>query len=108
MAMIQTNIFNQNAYPIDFKFKIGTIHNDFTATDSMGNTLAYVKQKMFKLKEHVVVFSDTAQVNLKYDIRADRWLDFNACYTFYNNQNKPFGKLLRKGWKSLWKASYDK
>ena len=62
---------------------------------------------MFKLKEHVQVFEDTTQLNLKYDIRADRWLDFSACYAFYNNKGEPFGKLLRKGWKSLWKASYD-
>jgi hypothetical protein len=105
--MQQTNLFNQNSYPIDFKFKVGTIQNDFTATDAMGNRLAYVKQKMFKLKEHVEVFEDNTQNNLKFDIRADRWLDFSACYTFYRKDSTPFGKLLRKGWKSLWKASYD-
>jgi hypothetical protein len=69
--------------------------------------MAYVKQKMFKLKEHVEIFEDFNQTNLKYDIKADRWLDFNACYTFYNAQGNVFGKLVRKGWKSIWKASYD-
>ena len=35
-------------FPIYFKFKISSISNDFTATDATGNTVAYVKQKLFK------------------------------------------------------------
>lgn len=38
-------------YPVSFKFNIGTLANDFVAKDTLGTTLAYVKQKMFKLKE---------------------------------------------------------
>lgn len=100
------SVFNQNQYPIDFAFRIGTLHNDFTATDALGNTLAYVKQKLFKFKEHVQVFGDTNQADLKFEIRADKWLDFNTCYTFTNAEGKELGKITRKGWKSLWKASY--
>lgn len=99
--------FNFYNYPIDFVFRIGTLHNDFTAKDAIGNTVAYVKQKLFKFKEHVQIYSNTNQTELLYEIRADRWLDFNACYTFYNNQGIAFGKLTRKGWKSLWSAKYE-
>ena len=42
--------FKEFDFPIDFRFKLGTISNDFVATDANGRTLAYVRQKMFKLK----------------------------------------------------------
>lgn len=40
-------------YPLDFKFKITTLSSDFNITDRNGNYVAYVRQKMFKLKEDV-------------------------------------------------------
>ena len=45
-------------YPIDMTFKITTLSNDFIAKDSTGATIAYTKQKLFKLKEKVTVFAD--------------------------------------------------
>ena len=45
-------------YPLDFKFKITTLASDFNITDRNGNYVAYVRQKMFRLKEDVIVFSD--------------------------------------------------
>ena len=103
---MQTDLLEQNNYPIQFKFRITTLHNDFTATDALGNTLAFVKQKLFKFKEHVKVFADVSQAELKYEIRASQWLDFNASYAFTNAEGKNMGRIVRKGWRSLWKASY--
>lgn len=94
-------------YPYSFEFNIATFHNDFTVKDSTGATRAYVKQKMFKLKEHVRVFTDESETQLAYDIRADRWLDFNTVFSFHNPDGTNLGKLVRKGWKSIWKASYE-
>lgn len=94
-------------YPYSFEFNIATFHNDFTVKDSTGATRAYVKQKMFKLKEHVRVFTDESETQLAYDIRADRWLDFNTVFSFHNPDGINLGKLVRKGWKSIWKASYE-
>ena len=94
-------------YPYSFQFNIATFHNDFTVKDSTGDTRAYVKQKMFKLKEHVRVFTDESETQLAYDIRADRWLDFNTVFSFHNPDGINLGKLVRKGWKSIWKASYE-
>ena len=37
-------------YPLSFEFKIGTLANDFTARDASGVTIAYVRQKIMKLK----------------------------------------------------------
>ena len=94
-------------FPIQFKFKIGTLSNDFTATDARGKVVAYVKQKLFKLKEDISVFSDETQTKVNYKIKADRWLDWSAAYSFYDEQNVEFGKIARKGWRSIWKAEYD-
>jgi hypothetical protein len=105
--MNQPDLLQDNYYPIEFKFKISTFHNDFTATDALGRTHAYVKQKMFKLKEHVNIFEDENQTVKLAEIHADKWLDFNTCYTFRDTNGNSTGKLLRKGWRSLWKASYE-
>lgn len=104
--MSQTDLLEQNYYPLHLQFRIATFHNDFTATDSIGNVRAYVKQKLFKLKEHVQVFADTSQTELKYEIRANKWLDFNTSYSFTDASGRNMGRVVRKGWRSIWKAQY--
>ncbi len=94
-------------FPINFKFKITTLSNDFTATDAGGNIIAYVKQKMFKFKEDISIFSDETQTKVMYTIKADRWLDFSAAYSFYDENGNEFGKIVRKGWRSIWNTNYE-
>ncbi len=94
-------------FPVDFVFHISTLSNDFTATDANGKTLAYVRQKMFKFKEAINVFSDDSKTNILYNINADRWIDFSAAYTFTDADGKILGRVARKGWRSLWKAEYN-
>ena len=94
-------------YPLTFSFKITTLANDFTATDASGRVVAYVRQKMLKFKEHIQVFADESRSQVNYDIRADQWIDFSAAYSFTDKQGTTFGKVARKGWRSIWKAEYD-
>lgn len=94
-------------YPYTFKFNIATFHNDFVMKDITGQTKAYVKQKLFKLKEHVRVFTDETESQIAYEIKADKWLDFNTSYSFLKQDGSSIGRLARKGWKSLWKAQYE-
>ena len=105
--MNTTNYLDNVFYPYNFTFRIGTIHNDFIAKDATGNTKAFVKQKLFKFKEHVEVFSDESRSERLYEIRADKWLDFNTTYTITGTNDRYMGRLARKGWRSLWKASYE-
>ncbi len=100
------DLLEENYYPLKLQFKIATLHNDFSATDALGNVRAYAKQKLFKFKEHVQIFSDVSQTELKYEIKANKWLDFNTSYTFTNAAEKKLGRIVRKGWRSLWKAHY--
>lgn len=101
-------VLNNLNYPLDFKFKISTLSSDFNITDKNGNYVAYVRQKMFKLKEDVVVFNDESRSKELFRIRANQWIDFNASYNIRSVENdKVFGKLARKGMRSLWKAKYE-
>ena len=95
-------------YPLDFKFKITTLASNFNITDKNGNYVAYVRQKMFKLKEDVIVFNDESKTQELFNIKANQWIDFNASYMITDVVNgKKFGRLARKGVRSIWKSRYD-
>lgn len=94
-------------FPLEMTFHIGTLSNDFSITDANNTQLAYVRQKLFKLKEEIEVFEDERKTKQLYRIKADRWLDFNAFYSITDNENTLLGKVGRKGVQSLWRASYD-
>jgi uncharacterized protein YxjI len=99
--------FKEFDFPISFEFKIGTLSNDFLAKDASGKTIAYVRQKMFKLKEAIMIYAEESKTNLLYKINADRIIDFNASYSFSDADDNIIGRVGRKGMKSLWKANYE-
>lgn len=94
-------------FPIKLTFNISTLANDFTAQDANGQTVAYVKQKLFKLKEDITVYDNENKTVINYKIKADKWIDFSTAYSITNNRGKEIGKVARKGWASMWKAHYE-
>lgn len=95
-------------YPLDFKFKISTISSDFNITDKNGNYVAYVREKIFKLKDDVIVYNNESKSQEIFRIKANQWIDFNASFSITDLVNKRnFGRLARKGMRSLWKSQYD-
>ena len=94
-------------YPLDFKFKISTLSSDFNITDVNGNYVCYVRQKLFKLKENVVIFADESRTTELYSIKANQWIDFNASYSMVQTNRSSVGTLARKGMRSFWKSTYD-
>ena len=94
-------------YPLQMTFKIVAVAPQINVTDAHGNSVCYVKQKLFKLKESVNVFQDATQTNLLCQINADRIIDFSAFYKFTDPQGDTFGGVRRKGMKSIWKAHYE-
>lgn len=101
-------VLNNLNYPLDFKFKITTLASDFNISDKNGNSVAYVRQKMFKLKEDVIVFNDESKTKELFRIQANQWIDFNASYSIKDTTiGKSFGRLARKGMRSIWKSTYD-
>jgi len=93
-------------YPLFLKFKISTLSSDFNISDKNGNSLAYVRQKLFKLKEDVVVYNNESRTQENFRIRANQWIDFNASYAITDHTGKNLGKIARKGMRSIWKATY--
>jgi len=94
-------------YPLTMSFKILAVAPQIFIRDANGNELMYVKQKLFKLKEAINVFSDQSQSEQVYAIKADRVIDFSARYNFTDRQGMDLGAVKRQGMRSLWKASYD-
>lgn len=94
-------------FPLQFTFKISTFANDFTVKDANGTTVSYIKQKMFKFIEDISVYNNDSKSELYYNIKADRWLDFSAAYNMTNQMGAFIGKVVRKGWASIWKARYE-
>ncbi|WP_164103546.1 LURP-one-related/scramblase family protein [Candidatus Laterigemmans baculatus] len=94
-------------YPLELRFKLLTFGQRITATDKAGNTIFFIKQKMFKLKEQVQVFADTEQKRLLFQIAADRVLDFSASYHFTDAEGNDWGSVRRRGMRSLWSAHYE-
>jgi uncharacterized protein YxjI len=94
-------------FPLTFKFKVGTLSNDFSITDANNTTVSYVRQKMFKLKEDILCYSDESKANLIYRIKANKWIDYSATYTFSDANDLELGRVARKGRASLWKATYE-
>jgi len=95
------------SYPLEMVFKVIALAPQVSVTDTNGNLIFYVKQKLFKIKEEVLVFADKDQTQLLYKINADRIIDFSARYQITDAIGNPLGAVKRQGMKSLWKAHYD-
>jgi uncharacterized protein YxjI len=93
--------------PLTLRFKLIALAPQVFLEDSSGQLLLYVKQKLLKFKEEVNVFSDEAQNNLAFTIKADRVIDFRARYTIANSAGQTLGIIKQRGMKSLWKAHFD-
>ena len=93
-------------YPIELSFKLLALASQIRVTDASGQMLGYVKQKAFKLKNDITVFSDEAQTNPLFGIKADRIIDFSAKYNFTAANGAPMGSIRRKGMRSIWKSHY--
>jgi hypothetical protein len=94
-------------YPITFRFKLIALAPQIYVTDATGKTICYVKQKLFRFREKVEVFTDDTMQHLVATIEADRIIDWSARYTFKAPNGQVLGAIGRRGMKSLWKAHYD-
>ena len=93
-------------YPVELNFKKIALAKQATLTESDGNTIAYARQKILKLKEELEVFEDKTKAKRVCTIKANKVIDFSAAYHFYTENEQCFGSIQRKGLRSLWKATY--
>jgi uncharacterized protein YxjI len=94
-------------YPLSLSFKVLGFAPQIYVREADGTLRMYVKQKLFKLKEAVTVFSDDSQSTPLYSIKADRVFDFNAEYGITTADGAAIGAIKRHGRRSLFSAHYD-
>jgi uncharacterized protein YxjI len=93
-------------YPLDLRFRLISLGPQINVTDASGRSVAYVKQKMFRLKEDVEVFTDDSRRTPLWRMKADRIIDWSAAYRITDASGALLGTLRRKGGRSLWRATY--
>ena len=94
-------------FPLQMSFKLMAFAPQFLVSDAHGQPVAYVKQKLFKLKEAITVFTNEKQDQLLHQIKADRIIDFSALYHFTDRQGMALGGIKRRGMRSMWRAGFD-
>ena len=94
-------------YPLTLSFKILALASQATVTDANGRTILYTKQKMFKFREHVEIWTDKSQGTRLAEIKANKVIDWSARYFITDAQGGEIGSVGRRGWRSMWKAHYE-
>lgn len=93
-------------YPLHFQFRIGTLANDFVAKDAAGHTICYVREKIFAWRDQISIYSDESKMELLYELRSNKLIDFQQTYTITNQSGRVVGKVRRKTLRSLWKSTF--
>lgn len=94
-------------FPLTLRMKLLAVAPQFFVVDANQKPVAYIKQKLFKLKESINVFADETQTDVLYTIAADRIIDFSARYNLKNAASMDLGAVKRHGMRSLWRSQYD-
>ena len=94
-------------YPVTLSFKVLALASQATVTDATGRTILYTKQKMFKFREHVEIWTDKSQGTRLAEIKANKVIDWSARYFSTDADGGEIGSVGRRGWRSIWKAHYE-
>lgn len=95
------NRFRHNTYIVRKKvFKL--FGGAFHIYDPAGNLVLYSKQKAFKMKEDIRLYSDESMKVELLSVAARQIIDFSAAYDVVDAQTRQkVGALKRKGWSSM-------
>lgn len=88
-------------------FKLFAIASQATVIDANGRTVLYTKQKLFKFREHVEIWTDSSQGTRLAEIKTNKLIDWSARYFSTDAQGGEIGSVGRRGWRSIWKAHYE-
>lgn len=94
-------------FPINITFKILTLAPKLYITEATGQSIGFVRQKLFAFREAVTVFADESEETELYKINADRIIDWSANYHMTNAAGHEVGTIRRRGARSLWRAHYE-
>ena len=94
-------------FPLTFRFKVFALAPQIFVDDAAGAPVFYIKQKLFKLRDAINVFTGPDQGQPVASMNADRFLDFSAKFNITNANGQLLGSVGRQGMKSLWRAHYE-
>lgn len=94
--------------PLHFRKKFSVVGKKIWVLDQQGNMVLFVKQKAFKLREDIRVYSDDNMSKEVLLIKARQIMDFNAAYDVTDTETgQKVGTLARKGLKSMIRDEWD-
>lgn len=93
-------------YPLHFQFRIGTFANDFVARDASGQTICYVREKIFAWRDQIKIYDDESKSNLLYELVSNKLIDFQQTFTITDHTARVVGKVRRKTLRSLWRCTF--
>src|SRR4051794_16838379 len=103
---INPTIFQQDFFVA--RRKIFTLAPKLYIWDRAGCTLAFVRKKVFVVRDDVRIFTDEAQSFELLRIKGRNIIDFGASFDVIDSLNsQKAGALRRRGWKSLMRAEWD-
>src|SRR5947209_19322362 len=97
---ISAAIFQQDYFSA--RQKIFTFAPKFYFYDLQGNVLAFLRKKVFTLKDEIRVFTDETQSMELLHIKARKIIDWGTAFDVTDSiNNQKVGALKRRGWKSV-------
>jgi uncharacterized protein YxjI len=104
-AGINPTIFQQDFFLA--RRKIFSFAPKLHIWDRDGATLAFVRQKVFAVRDDVRIFTDQTQSFELLRIKGRNIIDFGAAFDVVDSLNgQKAGMLKRRGWKSLMRAEW--
>jgi uncharacterized protein YxjI len=104
-AGINPTIFQQDFFVA--RRKIFSFAPKLHIWDRDGATLAFVRQKVFAVRDDVRIFTDQTQSFELLRIKGRNIIDFGAAFDVIDSLNgQKAGMLKRRGWKSLMRAEW--
>ncbi|MEA3351473.1 MAG: hypothetical protein U9Q82_12685 [Chloroflexota bacterium] len=98
--------FMHNQYLL--KRQVMALAGKFRIFDPSGQLVFFSKQKMFKLKEDIRIFSDESMTQELLHIQARQVIDFSAAYDVIDSATQTkVGALRRKGFRSLARDEWE-
>ena len=98
--------FNANHFTL--RRQVLALTGVFRLYDESGQAIAYSRQKMFKLREDIRVYTDESQSQELLHIQARQILDFSAAYDVVDSlEGRLVGTLRRRGFRSIVRDQWE-
>jgi uncharacterized protein YxjI len=99
-------MLDKNKYVVRKKI-LAFLGQEVEVFDESGKVVLFAKQKAFKLREKLDIFTDSNKTELVMAVQARNIIDFHGTYDITDNSGKKIGALRRQGFKSILKDEWD-